>query len=487
IERIGHGDLATPIEMRDRTEFGMLATAVNEMAAGLGRAQSELIERERLAHEVELARQIQQSLLPADPVTAGPFRLRGDHQAAAEVGGDYYDILPLSDGRVGLAIADVAGKGLAGCLVMSMLSALLRALRNDYTSPAALLSVLDERLSETLRPGVFATMCYGILDPASGRFTFASAGHNPMILYRRDQGRTEVFQSKGVPLAALRGGAGRPTLGDEVMTLRPGDVLVQFTDGFSEAFDPTHREQFGLARLERVVGDIASRGADAVGAGLKASVGRWSGGTGAADDQTLLILARSPDAATPVVDAASAPSAETAEALARLAEAERLGQGLRLAASIHSLGAMRSWLSHTPLLRELDGEHAQLLGSALYEVCANVAEHGFREDGTREFDLWWIAPPVGDRRRESAEALVRRGMFVIRDDGIPFRPGSWSGLDLDNPGIRRRGRGLGLEIIHRVMSQVAYHPGTSRGNITLLTFGPRPAPTAPAVQEGQRT
>src|SRR5262249_12042993 len=167
---------------RDRTELGLLAGTVNDMAAALKRAQAEMLERERLAHEVELARQIQQSLLPSQPISAGPFDIRGDQLAANEVGGDYWDVLPLPDGRVGLAVADVAGKGVAGCLIMSMLSALLRAMRSTYLSPAAMLTALDERLCESLRPGVFVTMCYAVLDPATGRLTFASAGHNPLLL-----------------------------------------------------------------------------------------------------------------------------------------------------------------------------------------------------------------------------------------------------------------------------------------------------------------
>src|SRR5262249_38128343 len=151
------GDLDHPIRLGGHSELGLLADAVDDMAVALQKAQAEMLERERLSREVELAREIQRSLLPPHPVTAGAFDVRGDQRAAAEVGGDYWDVLPLPDGRVGIAIADVAGKGLGGCLVMSMLSALLRALRRSYTTPAAMLVALDAELSQTLRPGVFVT------------------------------------------------------------------------------------------------------------------------------------------------------------------------------------------------------------------------------------------------------------------------------------------------------------------------------------------
>src|SRR6185436_3897189 len=112
----------------------------------------------------------------------------GDQKSATEVGGDYYDILSLPDGRVAIAIADVAGKGLGGCLVMAMLSAVLRALRSAETSPSELLARIDAQFAESLRPGMFVTMFYGILDPRTGRMVWASAGHNPMLVYRAATG-----------------------------------------------------------------------------------------------------------------------------------------------------------------------------------------------------------------------------------------------------------------------------------------------------------
>ncbi len=481
IERVGRGDLDTPIQLRDRTEFGLLAGAVNEMTGRLKDAQVELIERERLAHEVDLARQIQESLLPRGPVTSGNVTVRGSHRAAAEVGGDYFDILPLPDGRIAIAIADVSGKGLAGCLVMSMLSALLRALRNTYTSPAALLGELDERLGESLRPGVFVTMFYGILDPATGQMVFTSAGHNPMILYRHATKNTEVLQPKGIPLAALRGGVARGMLYDEVVQLQPGDVMVQFTDGYSEAFDAAHTEEYGLDRILKGVTDVAARGTDAICERLSDDVRRWEGDGPPSDDQTLLIASLAADAFDPAGETMCEPGDSSCIALKRLADAEQAGHGLRLTSSLDSIPAIREWMRRTVVLNELSDADAQLLGSALYEVCANVAEHGFGEQGSHTFELWWQPPRAGETAGQPADERARRGVFVVRDDGTPFRPENRKGLDFDNPGVRKRGRGLGLEIIHRVMHEVSYHPATSRGNITLLTFGPRSTST---VREG---
>jgi serine phosphatase RsbU (regulator of sigma subunit)/anti-sigma regulatory factor (Ser/Thr protein kinase) len=461
LDRIGRGDLDSPIRVRDRTELGLLAQTVNDMSAALKRAQAEMIERERLAHEVELAREIQRSLLPAETVTAGTFEIRGDQRAAAEVGGDYWDVLPLPDGRLGLAVADVSGKGLAGCLVMSMLSALLRALRTTETSPAALLTALDQRLCESLRPGVFVTMCYAVLDPATGRLTFASAGHNPWIVWRRRTGRVETRASRGIPIGAVRGGAIRATLRDESMQLETGDVCVQFTDGYSEAFARDCGELFGLERLEAIVAAHASRGGEAVLLALRAAIREWSGDGVSSDDETLLVVtcqAAAPrfDASTPVE---TSDEIELRSALEHLGRAERAGGGLVIRARLEELAALDGWVRALPDLAALSPARREVVRAALYEACANIVEHGCNGDGRSELEVWWLpGPPIG--------------RLVIRDHGRPFRPAPDRSTDFGDPAVRTRGRGLGLEIIHRAAAEVTYHPATPRGNVTILALGP---------------
>lgn len=479
LERIGRGDLDTPIGLRNRTELGLLADTVDEMAGALKRAQAEMVERERLAHEVDLARQIQQSLLPKEAYDLGTFRICGHHREAAEVGGDYFDMLRLANGCVGIAIADVAGKGLAGGLVMSMLSALLRALRDVCTSPAAMLATLDERLGETLQPGVFVTMSYGVLDPASGRLTWASAGHNPLLVWRRALGRVEVLSSGGIPLASVRGGAIRWTLEDAELLLAPGDVVVQYTDGYSEAFGTDGETLFGLGRMQDVVARTAANGGEAVLRGLTEALTAWKGGAPPADDETLLVVSAEGAGQADVDQGGGETRRAGAQiALTLLEQAESLGHHLELCAQLDSLlPTLRSWFASLESWRGLDGTDAELLTSALYEACTNVAEHGYAGDATKTFDLWWLRPaktlaaaPGGEGDRVAWG--LRNGCFVLRDDGQPFRPSRWRESDFSDPGTRRRGRGIGLDIIHRVMHEVSYQPATPRGNITLLVFGP---------------
>jgi serine phosphatase RsbU (regulator of sigma subunit) len=498
IERIGGGDLDTPLRLRDRTELGVLADAVNDMAAALKRAQAEMVERERLTREVELARQIQTSLLPNRGLHAGPFTIAGSQRAAAEVGGDYFDYFRLPDGRIGIAVADVSGKGLAGCLVMSMLSALLRAYRTTHASPASMLAVLDERLGETLQSGSFVTMFYAVLDPETGALTYASAGHSPLLVYRRAENAVEWFKSTGIPLGAIRGGAIRRTLRDATLTLAPGDQMVQFTDGINEAFDARDEEQFGFTRMEYVVTESAPKGCDAVIAALHLAIERWSGAGPASDDETVLVVGHEgaadrtiaagslraqavpgggPEAAisAPGAPPGTAPREDPGQ---RLAEARRRGECLRLPASLDVLPRIREWLTGRLPSGHAEGNRFELLTTALYEACANIVEHGYKLDAARHLELWWVpgtasaAAPGSAPEAGETHSFGGDGYFLIRDQGIAFRADNWKQTDFSDPTVWKRGRGFGLDIIYRTMRHVAYHPGTPEGNITLMSFAP---------------
>ena len=461
IERIARGDLDGLIRLRDRTELGLLADTINEMTRALKKAQVEMLERERLAHEIDLARRLQQSLLPPAPLHAGDFVVRGSQRAAAEVGGDYYDFLRLADGRIAVAVADVAGKGLAGCLVMTMLSALLRAFRDTDSGPAALLVAIDERLGEMLAPGTFVTMFYGVLAPKTGELAFASAGHNPVLIYRRKTGQVERLRSPGVPLGAVRGNVARRTIREQRLVLDSGDMLVQYTDGFTEAMD-ANRSQFGIDRMEDVVGKSGMAGGEAVVNALEVAVHEWSGNV-PYDDETLLVVEH-------VARLSSQISLPPDEAVRFLEAAMHAGHRLDLPAQVASLGILLEWIQRTPRINELEENDANLLATALYEVCANVAEHGFDNDPARRFFLWWMPP--GEMDADDPPTFVRGGRFVILDEGRPFHPDSWQKTNFNDAKVWKQGRGFGLDIIHRAMREVSYCPGTAHGNITVLQYGP---------------
>lgn len=460
LERIGRGDLDTRLALRDSTELGLLADTLDEMAGRLAVAQRGQLERERLAAELEAAGRIQTTLRPRGSVRRGPYVVAGHQRPAAEVGGDYYDVLEFADGRLGLVIADVAGKGLAGCLVTFMLAALVRVMRERESSPARLLVEVDRHLRAVMAPGAFVTVWYGVLDPLTGEFTFASAGHLPTMVRRAD-GRVERHASKAIPLGILSPAALARGLADVQVRLGPGDVLLQLTDGFTEAERPDDRAQFGFDGVQQLLAAAGGVSADGVLGRLCENAERWTGGGAPADDQTAIALRRDP-----VAPAASGIESRQAEDW--VARARAGGRGLTLRAEFAELERLRGWLESPQGPGPLSACTVALLESALYEICANVVEHGYGCDGRSELELWWLreegAAPA------ASEPTPTRGRFVLVERGREFDLSTAEPADLSRLEVRLQGRGLGVAMIRRLLPSVSYRPGTAEGNVTLLDF-----------------
>jgi anti-sigma regulatory factor (Ser/Thr protein kinase) len=173
--------------------------------------------------------------------------------------------------------------------------------------------------------------------------------------------------------------------------------------------------------------------------------------------------------------------AEPPDARQWLAEARGRGELLKLRATLDRMDIVPEWVATRTQLRSLEPEKRELLAAALYEACANIAEHGYGQNPDRELHIWWVAsrtapPPEAGTgpspppAESEVGASLHRGYFLILDQGRAFVPDSWQASDLRDPRIRRRLRGFGLDIIHRVMSRVIYRPATTEGNVTLLAF-----------------
>lgn len=459
LERIGLGDLDTPMQLKDRTELGLLADTVDEMAARIRASQRDLVEKERLAHEMDLAQDIQQSLLPDSYTVAGDFVIEGSYQAAAEVGGDYFDIFDLPDGRVGCIIADVAGKGLGGCLVTSMLAVLIRSLRERYASPSELLVALEEGLQEQLAPGVFITVFYGLLDAETGVLTYASAAHSPLLVYRAADGSVETHETRGIPVGAMRGGLLASTLDDRTLELAPGDFVLQYTDGLNEAPHAETQAEFGFERIAEIVKREVGRGRRTVLTALQDAVTVWSGELPQSDDLTLLALSREGAAHRRIANGLTGFGSD-----AELRTAMDGAPHLKLPPDLASLDAIGGWLGGTFDTGGLTGEELDLLETGLYEICANIIEHGYGADGNpRGLDVWWRA------EAETGPDLLR-GHFLIRDRGAPFDPVGWTPPDLGDRVTRMKGRGLGMLIVDKLISDRTYLADTAVGNLYLVRF-----------------
>jgi serine phosphatase RsbU (regulator of sigma subunit) len=214
----------------------------------------ERLERERLEHELRVARRIQQASLPKEVPELAGWQIAHHYQPAREVGGDFYDFLELGDGHLGLVVGDATGKGMPAALVMSTTLGMLRAVAPSLDSPGEVLRRINEALSARIPPSTFVTCFYAILEPESGRLLYANAGHN--LPCRRHDGQADELRARGMPLGLIPGMAYE----EKEAMLETGDSVLFYSDGLVEAHDPQRREMFGFPRLREFVGRHGEEG-----------------------------------------------------------------------------------------------------------------------------------------------------------------------------------------------------------------------------------
>ena len=290
-ERLRQGDFGNRIRVQSRDQLGDLAESFNVMAASMQGLLMEQAEKQRLEEELRIARQIQMSLLPQGAVTLPGLRVSALCLPAAEVGGDYYDLLPLSPTRMGVLVADVSGKGTSAALYMAELKGLVLSLSRIYDSPARLLSEANRILAATLDPRSFITMTYAVVDTATQTMRYARAGHNPMIHLEAGTGRTRVLTPAGLGLGIDEGARFDEILQEAEVPLRSGDLFLFFTDGLSEAMNG-RAELFGERRLRDVIESAGNEGEEAsvLKDRILAAIRTFVGDAAQNDDMTMVIL-----------------------------------------------------------------------------------------------------------------------------------------------------------------------------------------------------
>lgn len=252
-----------------------------------------------LQQELEIARQMQQSILPRALPPRPELAIAATMIPAKEVGGDFYDYFLLDERHLGIVVADVSGKGVPAALFMAISRSLLKAYARSFHSPAACLGQLNQLLASENEQMMFVTVFYGVLDLVSGEFVFLNAGHNPPLLQRADGTLEWLPKTEGMALAVVEDFA----FGDACIRLTPGDTLVMFTDGVTEAIDEGE-QLFGEARLMEAMGRIGpTEPVSAIPEKLVEAVREFAGGAPQADDITCVAM-RYGEAATKPTSAA---------------------------------------------------------------------------------------------------------------------------------------------------------------------------------------
>jgi anti-anti-sigma factor len=208
--------------------------------------------------EIEVAKQIQQSLLPRKRPEISGYDIAPLYQAAAEVGGDYYDFVQVDDDTIGVVVADVSGKGVPGSLVMTMIRTALRMEARGNRNASDVMAKMNAFVTDDMKKGMFVTMFYVILDSKNRIISYASAGHNPMILYRHETKETFFLNPRGFPVGISLPDETlfRRSISLEKVRLKKDDMLVIYTDGVTEAMNE-RREQYGEDRLIQMVKEYA--------------------------------------------------------------------------------------------------------------------------------------------------------------------------------------------------------------------------------------
>jgi phosphoserine phosphatase RsbU/P len=286
-------DCLRPDHAFSADDLELLATLAIQVSTVLENAtlHAERLREERLRQELRLARDIQQSFLPAEfeLFADGDPELFARVHPAREVSGDLYDFFVLPDGRLAFFLGDVSGKGMPAALFMIAVRTLIRHLTPSANSPADLLQRLSSALVDDNPRAMFVTLLHGIYDRSDGSLLLASGGHPSPLLRRRDGRVEETALTPGM----LLGSGLEPRISDTKLSLGRGETLILYSDGFTEAFAPDRKEMFGKERLCEVLsGSRAALSLEACAEEASAAVQRFSGQTELQDDQTLFLLRR---------------------------------------------------------------------------------------------------------------------------------------------------------------------------------------------------
>ena len=285
---VGTGEFGHRVKVESHDEVGTLAESFNRMAESLetytDRLARSSAEKEAMQREMDIASEIQKSLLPDSCPAVVNFDIAAASVPARDVGGDFYDFIPLSEGRMGVVIADVSGKGVPAALLMALSRSLIRAYSHERPSIVQALQLANAFILNDTRSGMFTTCFYAVIDPERRNLTYVNAGHNPPVI-TRSGGDVVMLPASGTPLGILE----EPGVKEEVCQLGSGDLALMYTDGVTEAQD-RFGEQFGIERLESVARNSQRFVAAEASTRLLTAVRTFTGDQPQFDDMTAVVL-----------------------------------------------------------------------------------------------------------------------------------------------------------------------------------------------------
>jgi sigma-B regulation protein RsbU (phosphoserine phosphatase) len=426
----------------DRSDLTLLQTLASSAALAIlnARMAAELVEQERVRRELELAAEIQRSLLPEPP--AEDFPVHGINCPARTVSGDFYDFFTLPDRRICFSLGDVSGKGINAALLMAKVASLFRCLGKTIHEPGHLLSLINAEIIETTTRGMFITMVVGVYDPMTGEVRLANGGHEPP-LFRSAGGSFEAFEAEAPPVGVappeMFADSGFP----EIKLHLNGGALYVFTDGVTEGYlaDGSELRVDGLKRLMTENGDLppAQRLTAVTSRIARADVVLR-------DDLTLLAI----DDRRPSRERVRQPPASPSELPAVRAELGERVVDVRFPAKPERLKVARAAVLETARVNGCSEGVARDIVIAVDEACQNVIRHAY--GGVSAGDI------VLEIYRRGADLVFLLKDFAPTIDVDKVRPRD---LNEIRPG------GLGTHLIRAIMDEVTFLPPPPTGGNVL--------------------
>ena len=389
------------------------------------------VHKDRMQQELDVGRDIQLSMVPLDFATSpehADVSLFARLQPAREVGGDFYDFQFVGDTRLFLCIGDVSDKGVPAALFMAVTKTLIRSRSTDDLSPGSILTRVNDELSRDNAQCMFVTLFAAILELQTGELVYSNAGHNPPYVLRQG-GAVESLGDRHGPLAGARRGI---AYGESRGTLRPGDTLLAYTDGVTEAIN-ARGELFSPPRLAALLETAPSPSPRKLVDGIVEAVNAFAEAAEQADDITLLAVQR------------------------RGARGGDLTPGvqLRLRNHLGELTRVNEWLDGIAARAALPEDVTARVKIIADEMISNIVAHAYLDDAEHEIEL-------------RVEVAGRRLVVTLVDDGVPFDP-----LTVPSPDTRRaledRGvGGLGIHLVRNLVDEAHYRRLVDRNVLTLV-------------------
>ena len=434
--RIGQGDFSTPIPVyRSGDEIAQLGNSISlmkeELMNYIHHLQETTSAKEKIESELKVAHSIQMGLLPKEFPLRPEIDLFATLVSARAVGGDLYDFFFLDDDHLFFAIGDVSGKGVPGSLFMTLTRTLFRTLISEGVPLAQVVDRVNDELCHENPNSIFVTFLPCLLEISSGKLTVCNAGHNPPLVVRSGKKAEWWHLHPNGPLGAVE----ETTFTEDHLVLQPGDQLVFYTDGITEATDPG-LELFGEERLMGLVDSFASRGTHALVNGIVNGVNAFAGGSDQADDITLLMLA--------FLGRGGAVKDHTARTLELQ---NNLTELPKIPALLDELG--REWSLPDKVQRDLD--------LALEELFTNIVYYAFDDECSHMIRTRFHRIPGGIS-------------VTVEDEGRHFNIVDSRQSPTDTPADEREIGGLGIRLVKELMDTVEYSRDDGKNRIILTRY-----------------